>query len=58
MSTKIIEDYASINQGLTKLTEKEPDWMPKCKYCHDTGFKRVISKDGWEIKLCPLCATV
>jgi hypothetical protein len=62
---KIADDYEAIKRRLAEIKGEQLDrnrngdtWMPKCKLCMDTGYRRIMVKghpQGWDRIVCPDC---
>ena len=59
MTMKLADDFTAIARRLDQLRKDHPDWMPRCKLCSDTGWRRVppdeLNYNGWRRVICPAC---
>lgn len=59
MTQYIADNFTAIRSRLDELRKEQPDWMPKCQLCSDTGWRRVpsgeINYNGWRRVICPAC---
>jgi len=51
----IADNFAAIRARLDEIYREQPDWMPKCRLCSDTGWRRFPTGEGWRRVVCPQC---
>ena len=55
---QIADDYADIRQRLDRLhapSPPQPNWRSACNACADSGYRQILSKQGWRRVACEVC---